>query len=96
MTPLINQVAATAGPAYASAVSALMSTGTLLSSVLAIATSGGVYLSFAEHDVTRSATGITWSFALVSALLVLATVCAARVWYVSVPGTPPDGSPRPS
>jgi MFS family permease len=84
MSPLINQVAATVGPAHASAVSALMSTGTLLSSVLAIVTAGGLYLSFAERDVARSATGITWSFALVSALLMLATACAGRVWRVSV------------
>jgi MFS family permease len=83
MSPLINQVAATVGPAYASAVSALISTGTLLSSVLAITTAGGLYLTFAEHDAARSATGITWSFTLVSALLLLATACAVRIWYVS-------------
>lgn len=84
MSPLINQVAATVGPGYASAVSALISTGSLLSSVLATAAVGGLYLSFAERDVALSATGITWSFALVSALLILATTCAARVWHVSV------------
>jgi MFS family permease len=83
MSPLINQVAATVGPAYASAVSALISTGTLLSSVLAITTAGGLYLTFAEHDTARSATGITWSSTLVSALLLLATACAVRIWYVS-------------
>ncbi len=91
MSPLINQVAVTVGPGYASAVSALLSTGTLLFSVLSIATAGGLYLSFAERSVTRSATGVSWAFALVSGMLLLATACAARIWHVAVRPASPAG-----
>jgi MFS family permease len=84
MSPLINQVAATAGPKFAAETSALLSTGSLMFSVLSVTTAGGLYLSFAENDVTRSVTGITWAFGLDAVLLAVATVCAIRVWYLTV------------
>jgi len=97
MSPLINQLAATVGPRYASAVTALLSTGTLLSGVLSVATAGGLYLSFAERSVTQSTTGVSWAFALVCGMLVLATACAARTWYVASrsgsPASAPDAEP---
>jgi hypothetical protein len=92
MSPLINQVASGAGPTYASSISALVSTGTLLFAVLAVSTAGGLYLSFAEDDIAQSVTGITWAFGLDAILLAVATACAVRVWQVSRQPTPNDGS----
>lgn len=93
MSPLINQVASAVGPKFASSISALMSTGTLLFAVLSVSTAGGLYLSFAEDDVTRSVTGITWAFGLDAVLLAVATGCAVRILYVTRQTTT---APQPS
>jgi hypothetical protein len=69
-SPLVDRVAASAGPARASAVSALANTGTLLANVLAIAAFGGVYLS--------DPASLSHVTPLIAALLVLAAAAAGR------------------
>lgn len=96
MSPLINQVATGAGPKFASSISALMSTGTLLFAVLAVSTAGGLYLSFAEKDIAKSVTGITWAFGLDAVLLAVATGCAVRIWWVSAHQAKPEVSAEPA
>lgn len=96
MSPLINQVASEAGPKYASSISALISTGTLLFAVLAVSTAGGLYLSFAEDDITRSVTGVTWAFLLDAVLLAIATVCAIRIWWIAAHPHAPAVSVEPA
>ncbi len=66
-SPLIARLSAAVGPARASALSALNSTGPMLASVLAVAGLGGVYLT----------AGFAWTLAAVAALLVLGSACAA-------------------
>lgn len=72
-SPLIARVTTLAGPRFASALSALNSTGPLLAEVLAVATLGGLYFA-----ATTPAAGLTRVTALTAALL-LATACATRV-----------------
>jgi len=72
-SPLVERLAATAGPGRASAVSALTNTGTLLANVVAIATLGGVYLSAPAS--AQGLTRVTW---LRAALLGLAAAGARR------------------
>ncbi|GLZ78259.1 MFS transporter [Actinorhabdospora filicis] len=80
---LVAQMAETVGPTHASAISALVSTGTLLFSVLSVAGAGSIYLAFAEDDVSRSAQGVGAALGLVGVLLLAGAGCAARTWYVS-------------
>jgi hypothetical protein len=88
MSPLINQVAASVGSGYASAVSALLSTGTLLFSVLSVATAGGLYMSSADKGVASSSTGVSHAATLVLAALLLALGCAARTSWVATRSVP--------
>jgi MFS family permease len=97
MSPLINQIASAVNPKFASSISALMSTGTLLFAVFSVSTVGSLYLAFAENDVTRSVTGIMWAFGLDTILLVVATACAVRMWWaVTHPGAAPVPSAEPA
>lgn len=92
---LVAQVAAAVGPTYASAVSALVSTGTLLFAVISVAITGSIYLSWAETDVTQSATGFSWAMAMVSVLLLVGAACAVRTWQALKEAEQPAEQPEP-
>jgi EmrB/QacA subfamily drug resistance transporter len=87
-SPLVERLAGTAGPAKASAVSALTNTGSLLASVIAIATLGGVYL-----DAPRSAEGLGRVTALIAVLLVAA---AAGAWRTARTRGVGESTPTPN
>jgi hypothetical protein len=87
-SPLVERLAGTAGPAKASAVSALTNTGTLLASVIAIATLGGVYL-----DAPRSAEGLGRVTAMIAVLLVAA---AAGAWRTARTRGVGESAPMPN
>jgi MFS family permease len=80
---LVEQTAAAVGPRYAAALSALVSTGTLMASVISVAVVGGVYLAVTEADPARSATGLSRAFTLDSALLFLGFLLALRTWRLA-------------
>ncbi|MEV5747335.1 MFS transporter [Actinoallomurus sp. NPDC052308] len=82
--PLVERLAAMAGPARASAISALTNTGTLLTSVVAIATLGGVYLA-----APRSADGLVRVTALLGILLPIGAACAWRTARVATGSAEP-------
>lgn len=71
-SPLVEEISAAVGPRRASAVSAVMNTGVLLSGVIAIATLGGVFLS-----APRPADGLTRVSMLLTGVLV---VSAGGAW----------------
>ncbi|MEU2989652.1 MFS transporter [Streptomyces griseoincarnatus] len=77
-SPLVDQAAEAAGPRFASAISALVSTGTLFASALSVSAIGGVYLSMraAGHS---SAVSFSTGFAVVVVLLAVAVLCAWQV-----------------
>lgn len=87
---LVEQTAATVGPRYAAALSALVSTGTLLASVISVVVVGGIYLAVAEQDPSRSAQGLSRSLWVDSALLVVGCLLAYRTWRLVARQTPVD------
>ncbi|MET8140095.1 MFS transporter [Sphaerisporangium sp. NPDC005288] len=82
-SPLIAQVSAVAGPGRASALSALNSTGPVLSSVGAIAVLGGLYLS----------AGLGWTAAAIAVLLLAGACSAAAARAAWRPATRPAPAP---
>lgn len=76
-SPLVDRLAEAAGPARASAASALTNTGALLANVLAVATLGGVYLG-----APTSAQGLTRVAVLLTVLLACAAIGAWRTAVV--------------
>ncbi|WBB50902.1 MFS transporter [Verrucosispora sp. WMMA2044] len=91
---LVEQTAATVGPRYAAALSALVSTGTLLASVVSVVVVGGVYLATAENDPSRSALGLSRSLWVDAGLLMLGFLLAYRTWRLSTrvsAGPAPNG-----
>ena len=72
-SPLIARLTSLLEPRFASALSALNSTGPLLANVLAVATLGGVYFA-----APTPAAGLTRVTMAIAALLALATTCATR------------------
>jgi len=71
-SPLIAQVTSLVEPRFASAISAMNSTGPVLAEVIGVAGLGSVYFA-----VSSSADGLLLVVAAVAALLVIATTCAA-------------------
>ncbi|MCW6009314.1 MFS transporter [Micromonospora sp. CPCC 205371] len=69
-TPVVTRITTLVTPAQAASLSALISTGSLLSSVLGVAAIGGVYLAVGTFGA---------SVALITAVLVLGAACAARI-----------------
>ncbi|KAB2346182.1 MFS transporter [Actinomadura rudentiformis] len=79
-SPLIAQVSSLVDTRYASAVSALNSTGPLLASVTAVAGLGSVYFA-----APASADGLVRVVAAITGLLVIGALCAQRVRSASSP-----------
>ncbi|GAA2597723.1 MFS transporter [Actinomadura fulvescens] len=79
-SPLIAQVSSLVDTRFASAVSALNSTGPLLASVTAVAGLGSVYFA-----APASADGLVRVMAAITVLLVLGAVCAQRARTASPP-----------
>jgi predicted MFS family arabinose efflux permease len=75
-SPLVSQIVTSAGVRFASAISALISTGTLLGQVISVAAVGGVYLSVSAAE---SAVGLTRAILVIDVLLLVATYCAWRL-----------------
>ncbi|MGP3938040.1 MFS transporter [Nonomuraea sp. KM88] len=71
-SPLIAQVTSLVEPRFASAISAMNSTGPVLAEVIGVAGLGSVYFA-----ASSSADGLLLVVAAVAALLVIATTCAA-------------------
>jgi MFS family permease len=80
---LVEQIAATVGPRYAAAISALVSTGTLLAAAVAVAVIGGIYIAVADSDVSRSGVGLARALAAVSVTLVIGLALGIRTWRVA-------------
>lgn len=75
-SPLVSQIVTSAGPRFASAISALISTGTLLGQVISVAAVGGVYLSV---GAAASTAGLTRAILVIDVLLLVAAYCAWRL-----------------
>ncbi|MBW8486696.1 MFS transporter [Actinomadura parmotrematis] len=83
--PLVERMSGAAGPGRASALSALVNTGTLLANVSAIAVLGGVYLAAPDP-----AGGLVRVAVLLTVLLAAGAACA---WRAVRAEPPTDGGP---
>lgn len=80
---LMTQTAAAIDPKYGSALSAMISTGTLLASVLAVSAIGGIYLSEADGHPDRSAAGLEHALIVNAVLLAVGSGLALRTLQIS-------------
>jgi MFS family permease len=81
---LVEQAAASVGPKHASSMSALVTTGSLLASVISVAGIGGVYRASAEGGgLAGSARGMSNALFVVCAVLALGFILAVRTWRVA-------------
>jgi MFS family permease len=80
---LVDQTATAVGPKYAAALSAMVSTGTLLASVFAVATIGGIYVGTTGDDLALSGEGLGRALFANGAVLLVGLGLAVRTWYVA-------------
>lgn len=80
---IVEQTAAAIEPEYASALSALVSTGTLLASVFAVAIIGGIYFSASKGSAAHGGHGLAVAFTANSGVLLIGVLLAARIWQVA-------------
>ncbi|MEV6106868.1 MFS transporter [Streptomyces sp. NPDC051940] len=77
-SPLIARLSALVGPSYASALSAFNSTGTMLASVLGVATLGGLFV-----EAPTTGDGLRLVVGLSAGLLAVTALCAQRVRWAT-------------
>jgi MFS family permease len=87
---IVEQTAAAVGPKYASALSAMVSTGTLLASVFAVAIIGGIYFSASGSSAARGGHGLAVAFGANALILLIGVALAARVWQVAKKSAVPE------
>lgn len=85
-SPLLARMTAAVAAEHASALSGVTSTGTLVASAAGVVGVGSLYLAVAEHDPSRSVTGLDHVAAAVAALLLVGTGLAARAVAI-LPGS---------
>lgn len=79
-SPLVDQIAEAAGPRFASAISALVSAGTLFASALSVAGVGGIYMSLRTAGHSPA---VAFAGGFASAVCLLA-VTVAFTWRVRI------------
>ncbi|RKN45102.1 MFS transporter [Streptomyces hoynatensis] len=90
-SPLVARISDRVRAEHASDLSAALSTGTLLSSVLSIAVTGGVFLAWSDRGADGARTGLNLALCLLIVLLLVAAACAARAVMVLGRGAPGGG-----
>jgi hypothetical protein len=94
---LVDQTATAVGPTFAAALSAMVSTGTLLASVFAVAIIGGIYVGTTGDNPSLSGEGLGRALLVNSAILVVGLALAVRTWQVAkVAKVAPAGGPTPA
>jgi MFS family permease len=89
-SPLVTRISARVPATSAAALSALVSTGTLLASALGVAGVGGVYLAVTGPDGSGSAAGLGAAVAVVGGLLVVTAMLARRATRHPAGGERPE------